>query len=203
MKKIFGNTNGLKSTQIKTLENLYQFRTPPEMVATSQMIEQICALSCETNRQIGLLIHRTGKITSVIIGDHKAIMIPDTSEYKTPPGRLKGLRCLHTHMKNEPLSHDDLTDLTLLRLDLMAAVTMTRDGKPDQLYLAHVLPNPSEKHYYQALPPMPADGAGLDCAGLIKSIESELLKINALYDVDTGVDRAILISVDHFPTIQS
>ncbi|MCU0600403.1 MAG: GTPase HflX [Desulfobacterales bacterium] len=203
MKKIFGNTNGLKAAQIRTLENLYHFKTPPELIASPQMIDQICGLSHETNRQVGILIHRTGRVTAVIIGDHKGIMIPDTSEYKTPPGRLKGLRCVHTHMKNEPLSHDDLTDLTLLRLDLMAAVTLTPDGKPDQLHMAHILPNPSEKHYYQVHPPAAPDGMDIQCADLIKSIESELLKISALYDVETGVERAILISVTTAPKFKA
>jgi GTPase len=142
-------------------------------------------------------------VTSVIIGDHKGIMIPDTSEYKTPPGRLKGLRCIHTHMKNEPLSHDDLTDLTLLRLDLMAAVTLAPDGKPDQIHLAHISPNPSEKHFYQVLPPMDTDRINIHCADLIKTIESELVKIRALYDVDPGVERAILISVTTSPKFKA
>jgi len=203
MKKIFGNTNGLRSAQIKNLENLYHFRIPPQLIATPQIIDQICALSYEINRQIGILIHRTGKITAVIVGDHKRIMIPDTSEYRTLPGRLKGLRCIHTHLKNENLSHDDLTDLTLLRLDLMAAITLSANGEPDQVHIAHIFPSQTEKRFYQILPPVEPGRLDINCMELIKSIETELIKISSLHDVDTGVERAILVSVTTFPKFKA
>jgi GTP-binding protein HflX len=32
--------------------------------------------------------------------------------------RFRGLRCIHTHLRGEELTRDDLTDLALLRLDL-------------------------------------------------------------------------------------
>ncbi len=203
MKKIFGNTNGLKATQIKSLENLYHFRIPPEMVASPQILNEICAISFKTNRQVGVLIHRTGKVISVVIGDHKGIFIPDTSQFKAPPGRLKGLRCVHTHLKKEPLSHEDLTDLTLLKLDLMAAVTMTLEGFPDEIHLAHISPTPLKSHFYQILGPMHPDDMDIHCTDLIKTIESELFKISALHKVDTGVERAILISVTALPKFKA
>ena len=64
------------------------------------------------------------------LGIYHGIVLPDISEYRSAPDRLKGIRCIHTHLKAEPLSHDDLTDLSLLRLDLMAVLTLTPDGKP-------------------------------------------------------------------------
>ena len=36
--------------------------------------------------------------------------------------RTRGLRLVHTHLKGEPLTRDDLTDLALLRLDLIVAI---------------------------------------------------------------------------------
>jgi GTP-binding protein HflX len=41
-------------------------------------------------------------------------------------GRFRGLRLVHTHLRGEPLTRDDLTDLALLRLDLVAAVAKRR-----------------------------------------------------------------------------
>ena len=55
-------------------------------------------------RQIGLLIDRAGKVVSVIVGDAQKILIPETPSYRTRPARLKGLRCIHTHLKDEPLT---------------------------------------------------------------------------------------------------
>ncbi|MCD6585555.1 MAG: GTPase HflX [Desulfobacteraceae bacterium] len=195
MRKLFGNTTGLKSTQIHRIKNLYRYRIPPETIISPQVIEDLCALSFEISRQIGLLVNRSGKIISVVIGDHKGIMLPDTSDYRTPPGRLKGLRYIHTHIKDEDLTHDDLTDLTLLRLDLIAAINVSNTGQANQIHLANIFPNKSAGVPYQIHPPIAPTELNINCLELIQSIEAELSRINALHDIDSGIERAILISV--------
>jgi GTPase len=62
MKKIYGNIGGLKSNQIKRLENLYRRKAPPETIATFEMTREISLLSWEIRRQIALLIDRLGKV---------------------------------------------------------------------------------------------------------------------------------------------
>ena len=195
MKKVFGNTSGLKATQLHDIVNLYRFKIPPETVASTQLMEEICRLSHDIHRQIGILAERSGKISYVVIGDHKSILLPDTSDYPAPPGRLKGLRYLHTHLKEEPLTQDDLTDLALLRLDLIAAITLTSGGSPQQLLLATLSPDPSMVAPCRIFPPMDSGSMDIQCLELIRSIETELSKKNALHDVDSGIERAILISV--------
>jgi len=130
MKKVWGNTRGLKSAQLKRLENFYRRRVSPEYLITSELARDIALLSHEIQRQIGLLINRTGKVAYVLVGDAQGIFIPELSEYRANPGRLRGVRCIHTHLKADPLNHDDLTDLALLRLDAMAAITMNNEGQP-------------------------------------------------------------------------
>jgi len=76
----------------------------------------------------------------VIVGDAREIVIPDLSRWRTGRGRLRGLRCIHTHLKDEPLSQDDLTDLALLRLDLMAALGVDERGLPGGFSMAYLLP---------------------------------------------------------------
>ncbi|MFP4226133.1 MAG: GTPase HflX [Desulfobacterales bacterium] len=199
MKKIFGNTNGLKAVQIKRIETFYHHRIPPESVISETLADEICAVSHEIRRQVGLLINRSGKVDSVIIGDHQGIMLPDTSHYKAPPGRLKGLRCVHTHLKQEPLTPDDLTDLALLRLDLMGAITLTDDGSPDKLHLAHIFPGQSAKYPYEIYPPRALSQLDINCAELIKAIEEELSRTSTLRKVAPGKEQAILISVTSAP----
>ena len=109
MKRLYGNKSGLKSNQIRRLEKIYRRRIPPEFLITSELAHEICYISHEIRRQIGLLINRTGQVAYVIVGDQQKIFIPDTSEYRVAPGRLRGLRCIHTHLKNESLTQDDLT----------------------------------------------------------------------------------------------
>ena len=195
MKKLFGNIGGLKANQIRRLENLYRRRIPPKFLITFELARDVSRLSHEIRRQIGLLINRQGKIAYVIVGNHQKIVIPDTGEYRAAPGRLKGLRCIHTHLNNELLSRDDLTDLALLRFDLMAAITMTKDGYFHQVHASHILPTSSTGKPFQILKPLNPNELDMGCLELLQSLEAELAHIKVLYEADTGQERALLVSV--------
>ena len=194
MKKIFGNISGLKSNQIKRLENLYRRKAPPETIATFEMTREISLLSWEIRRQIALLIDRLGKVIFVIVGDQQKIVIPDLSDYRVAPGRLRGLRCIHTHLKNEPLSPDDLTDLALLSLGIMAAVTFSEEGRPEKVYVGHILPGASQKPYriLESIDPHQLD---IGCLSLIQSLEDELSRRRLSIKSDQNKERSLLISV--------
>jgi GTP-binding protein HflX len=195
MKRIFGNIGGLKANQIRRIENLYRRRLPPQFLVTFELASDISKLSHEIRRQIGLLINRQGKIAFVIVGNFQGIVIPDTSEYRTAPGRLKGLRCIHTHLNNEPLTRDDLTDLALLRLDIMAAITMTKEGYLHQVHVGHILPNSSAGKPFQIFKPLKPNELDIGCLDLIHSLEAELAHVKSLYEANTGKERALLVSV--------
>lgn len=195
MKKLSGNTTGLRSTHLREIESLSRFKTPPEAIVSTPLLEALCRLSFEIRRQIGVLVERSGKTIAVVVGDHKGILLPDTSDYPAPPGRLKGLRYIHTHLKAEALTPDDLTDLSLLRLDLVAAVTLENNGGPGLLHLAVVDPAPFHAGPYRVYPPMEAHAPDIHCLELIKSIESSLSRKPALHKVASGKERAILVSV--------
>lgn len=199
MKRLFGNTTGLKANQIRRLENLYRRRIPPQFLITLELARDISRLSHEIRRQIGLLINRQGKIAYVIIGDQQKIFIPDTSEYRAAPGRLKGLRCIHTHLNGKSLSRDDLTDLALLRLDLMAATAMTKEGHLHQVHAAYILPKSSDGRPFEILKPLKPHQLDIECLRLIHSLESELAHVKSLHEADLAKERALLVSVTTAP----
>lgn len=195
MKRLFGNTGGLKANYIRSLENLYRRRVPPEFLVTFEIARDISRLSHEIRRQIGLLINRLGKIVYVIVGDHQGIVIPHTGEYRAAPDRLKGLRCVHTHLNNETLTRDDLTDLALLRLDCMAAMTITQLGQPHRIHVAHILPQRSTTAPYQVLPPLYPNQLDIGCLELVQALETELAQLRSLYDADATKERTLLVNV--------
>jgi GTPase len=195
MKRIFGNTAGLKSNQVRRLENLYRRRTPPEWLVTPELARDISQLSHEIRRQIGLLVDRQGRVAYVVVGDHRRIVIPTTDDYRAAPGRLNGLRCVHTHLNHEPLSRDDLTDLALLRLDLMAAIGQSADGTPHTIHVAHLLPGASERLPHRLLPPLAPGALDIDCAAMIRALEDELERVVSGRAAGAAPDRALLISV--------
>jgi GTP-binding protein HflX len=199
MKRIYGNIRGLKTSQLRRLENLYRRKVLPQMLISPELIRDLCRLSDEIRRQAGLLIDRQGKIAYVIIGGPDSIVIPDTGDYRAAWGRLRGLRCVHTHLKQEPLSQEDLTDLILLQLDMMAAVTFAADGLPWQIHWAHILPGPEEKMPYQVPNPLSPHQLDIDCLKLIQALEAELGRGKSLRRADAASERALLISVTTAP----
>jgi len=195
VKKIYGHTTGLKPSQLRRLERLYRRRTPTEYLATTELVRELAALSHSIRRQVAVLINRRGHVTHVIAGDRLKIVIPDTREYRAAPGRLRGLRCVHTHLGGEPLSSDDLTDLAMLRLDLMAAVTMDGTGHPRQVHAANILPKPQPGAPCQELPPLSPHELNIGCLQLIRALEDELAFVRPVRPGDAVRERALLVSV--------
>ncbi len=195
MKRLFGNTAGLKANQIRRLENFYRRRIQPQFLIGPELASDLSSLSHEIRRQIGLLVNRQGKVAYVIVGDHKKIVIPSISEYRAAPGRLKGLRCIHTHLANEPLTDDDLTDLSLLRLDIMAAVANGETGITKRVYAAHILPKNPGGVPYRILPPLPPSQLDIDCLAMIQALEAELARLSKGHTADSDKERALLVSV--------
>ncbi len=105
------------------------------------------------------------------------------------------MRFLHTHLKDEPLSNEDVTDLSLLRLDLIAAISI-RDGLPANIYAAHLMPLGSEEKY--KLISSDFYRFDLDFTQFITSLEDEMDRSRTL-DRKNGNERAILVSVSTKP----
>ncbi len=199
MKRIFGNTVGLKPNQIRRLENLYRRRTPPQYLITPELARDVARLSHEIRRQIGLLVNRKGQIAYVVVGDGHGLVLPDLREYRLAAGRLRGLRCVHTHLHDEPLTQDDVTDLSLLRLDLMAAITLSETGLPHQIYYGHILPGADEKAPYQTADPLLPHQLDIGCLELIQAIEAELAAGRVLHRARGDRELAILVGVTTGP----
>lgn len=152
MNKIHGNLTGLAPSQIRGIEQLYRRRVPPDRIIPHELARQLTTLSREINRQIGILVSRRGEIAFVIVGSHKDILIPGLDHFRSASTRFKGLRLLHTHLNGEHLTTDDLTDLALLRLDLVCAIDALPDGLPGRAYTAHLIPENPEGVYWMQLP---------------------------------------------------
>jgi GTP-binding protein HflX len=186
----------LKPSHLNGLERLYRRRVPPGEVLTQELATRMAQLSIEIGRQIGILINRIGLVEYVIVGDEKELCIPDLSDYPLGKKRLRGLRLCHTHLKGEPLTEDDLTDLALLRLDLMAALLLVPGKHSFSIQVAYLAPPSHGAAPHRADPPVPFDRLRMDAAEFITSLESSLEKsVPASREVRGVEERAILISV--------
>ncbi|MBI3354953.1 MAG: GTPase HflX, partial [Nitrospirae bacterium] len=164
------------------------------MVITAELARYLTELSFEAGRQIGILADRKSAIQFVIVGSEKELLIPDLSDFRLGRKRLRGVRLIHTHLKDEPLSQDDLTDLAMLRLDMIAAIGLLENGLPGNIYTAHLLPPNQEKKAYQVDEPLPFNRYEIDFQEFVYSLEDELSKKAIGYDVRDKRERAILVS---------
>lgn len=191
---ITGNTSGLKTVQLKGLERIAGRRVNPDLVVSPELAKELCAVAFELGRQVGVLLSRSGQVEAVMVGDHRSIMIPALKQFRASGGRLKGLRCVHTHLGGEDLSEDDLMDLLFLRLDMMTVIKMEQ-GNATRLYSAHLVPQPVEGRNWVLLEPEIPSRQPRSCREIIAGLEDEFVKARPVREIDAGRDRAILVSV--------
>jgi GTPase len=191
---IHGNTQGLKASQLRNLERLLRRRLPPERLVTQELARELCAFTHETGRQVGVLVDRRGEVTHAMVGDARGIEMPDWGRLRAGRGRLRGLRCLHTHQVDDPLDRDDETDLALLRLDAMVVLGTRPDGLPGLAHVAALLPSGGDGGI-EHLRPVPPSELDLDFRDWIRAREEELARQDRTRTVGSGGERAILVSV--------
>lgn len=160
----------------------------------------IAECSNSVGRQVGVLVHRSGNISHVIVGDAKGIFIPDLDKF--PLGRkvLRGLRLIHTHLKSEKINQDDITDLSLLRFDALIVIGM-KNGRPDNVSLVHLFSTRKETSY-EINGPVPFHGmdrAFGDFEHFIEHVEEGLESGRVGYDIKDKRERAVLVSVSTSP----
>ena len=192
--RITGNTHGLKASQVRQLERLSKRRLPPERLLTQEFARQLTALTHETGRQVGVLVDRRGAITHVMMGDARSIEMPDWGRMRAGRGRLRGLRCILTHVDDEGLTRDNLTDLAGLRLDAMVAIATDPEGLPGRTFVASLKPANAAGTAIDQLEPALPSQLDFDFRDWIGALEEELARQSQTREVSEG-ERAILVSV--------
>jgi len=190
--EVTGNTQGLKASEIKALERLYRRRVAPTEIVSSELAQQLALQAAELHRQVGVLIDRRGAIQHVMVGDASKITLPDFGRIRGGAGRFRGLRLVHTHLRNEPLTRDDMTDLALLRLDAVAAIAVDAAGHAGKLFIGHMVPDGPAKE----LPAESATAPRTNFLELITQLEQQFGRAHRVASTDVGKDRALLVHVE-------
>jgi GTPase len=153
-------------------------------------------ISRDMRRQAGILVNRFGEVEYVIVGDERSIFIPELPDYPLGKKRLRGLRLIHTHLKGEPLTDDDLTDLAMLRFDLIAALLLSPEETQPSIQIASLLPSMDAKSPYRVERPQSFNTLQMDFATFVRELEISLEKaLKGGEEVRVGEERGILISV--------
>ncbi len=158
----------------------------------------------ESGRQVGVLVHRSGQVDYVIVGDAGQLMLPDIGRLRAAEGRFRALRLVHTHLRGEPLTHDDLVDLVRLRLDLVAALQLSPRGEVRGIHYAHNVPGGKDTLPYLEVGPVPLQELDVNFGNLIDNLEAEFSRAQGGREVRAKDGRAILVHVgDKSQTAQS
>ena len=175
---------------------------PPGEFCTQELASRLVEVSSDIRRQVGILVNRSGMVEYVIAGDEKGLVIPELRDYPLGKRTLRGLRLIHTHLRNESLTEDDITDLSLLRLDLLTALLFT-PGK-NQIFVQMAWLSPSQGGPSAITGPITAlEQIDLDCIHFIAELEADLEhSTRGAAKTSEAVERAILISATNEGTRQ-
>ena len=172
---------------------------PADRLITHELARHLTEISHEIRRQVGVLLDRRGLVQHVMVGDAHSIALPDWGRLRAGRGRLRGLRCLHTHLGAEGLTRDDRTDLLLLRLDAMVTVGIDDDGLPALAHTAALAPagdrRPDDRDAgIECLDPQPPARIAFDFQDWIRDREAALARRTGTQRVGDR-EHAILVSV--------
>ncbi len=145
------------------------------------------------------MLSRDGIVRNVILGDATHLDLPDIGRLRGGTGRFRGLRLIHTHLRGEPITQDDLNDLALLRLDLVAMIQVDEEGNAGKVELAHILPGmDGDQHQLEPFRKIEARdiyGLAFDFEGEIRALESEFSRLTGRRAGETQKERALILSI--------
>lgn len=178
MATVYGNTQGIRATQIKELERLYEQRQPSDRLITPEFAQQIAAISATIRQPICVYVNRRGQIFRVSVGtpiqtQPSAAELPRQSEE-----RLSGIRCISAQAE----APQTVSLIAMVRQRLDALVTIVTQDQRDrstsqeaikEAYLAHWVPD-SETHWHVTHPLSLDELTNLDFIELLNDWETDL-----------------------------
>lgn len=217
IENIYGNTQGLKSNQIKQLQKLYDQRISTDQLTTVDFSQRLGAISTEINQPVSAYINRRGQVIRVGVGTPHQTQIPALELPRYGEGRLSGIRCITCHLKSDTPGETEIVAMALQRLDALVVLTVTGQGFQRRgggitgyikdAYLLHLLPENNQELnqntpsnlssiYHHLSEPMSLDNlTNQDFLELIENLESEFQSQFAARKVDANQDKVLLVGV--------
>ncbi|MBD2338390.1 GTPase HflX [Calothrix sp. FACHB-156] len=223
METIYGNLQGLKSSQLKQLQRLYHQRIPGDSISTSDFSQRLAAISTELNQPVCAYLNRRGQVIRVGVGTPRQTQIPPLELPRYGAERLSGIRCIATHLKPEPPNEAALTAMALQRLDVLVVLNITGTGFTrrgggaagyvKEAYLAHLKPQDSrtlitspallkngsnniQSPSWSVSAPLSLEElAQQDFIDLVENLEAEFQREFVAQEVDVDHDRVLIVGV--------
>ena len=101
MDKTYGNIKGLKSSQIKQIQQLCEERQRSDRLLVHEFAQQLAAISTEIHQPLCAYINRRGEIVRIGVGTPQETQIPPQDLPRYSARRLSGIRCVATQLKGD------------------------------------------------------------------------------------------------------
>jgi len=179
---------------VAAVERLYRRRVPHDKVLSLELAKAMCELSLEIRRPLAVLLTRRGQVQEIIIGTDLTLSPTTLSKYRAGSRSLRGLRLIRTQLHDQPLSQESLTDLAYLRLDLFGVVSVTPQGNPGMLYVAHLLPPNGSGQLCNVLKGTPFQQQTLAFDRFIEELETDMQRSRGTHAIGHDAESAMLVS---------
>ncbi len=201
---VYGNLQGLKSSQLKQLQRLYHQRLPGDRITTSEFAQRLAAISTEIAQPVCAYINRRGQVLRVGVGNPRQTQIPPAELPRYGAERLCGIRCVATQLKQDPPGESALTAMAMQRLDALVTFTLTGGGFERRGggatgyikggYLAHLVPHPEAN--WTVSPVLSLDEiADQDLNELVEGLEAEFRREYTAQQVDRDHDQVLVVGL--------
>ncbi|MBD2080036.1 GTPase HflX [Leptolyngbya sp. FACHB-17] len=199
MATLHGNLQGLKSTHINQIEQLYEERLADDRFITPEFADQLAALSQLIHQPLCCYINRRGQVIRVGIGTPMQTRLPDSESPRRSGDRFSGIRCLVAQF--HPPDASAFIAMLRQRLDAMVVLTLA-DTKSNQAkaliqhsYLAHLTPDFDQPWQVETFPLQSLFEQDAD--ELIHDWESDIqgAGFDLLQPVQSDHDRALLVGL--------
>lgn len=198
MPEILGNLQGIKKNILTSLEELYDVQIPQDQLLTEELADKMRNISSALNKEIALLVARSGKVESVTVGS-SADIHTETLEIRRGEGRLSGIRCIHTHpFVDSVLSNADISALKNMRLDALVAIGWRKDDMPSMVSFGLITDKLEDGQLVaeQFGPYEVRAAAALNFTNLLNTLEKLLTQKTSGHSLASTEERAVLMSLD-------
>lgn len=192
---INGNTQGIRQSVLQQMEAMQEIECERNEFLPEELMRQMAYYTGMLGREISVYLSRGGSVLDITIGDAQTVSLANIHTRRSLT-RLSGVRCIHTHPGGDStLSSVDLQSLQRLKLDAMAAIGVTADGKARAVSAAF-LDEPAEDGQYKLLLTKPFVPARIPQEGLMQLIDEADRRIaDALPPAPRKTERALVVGL--------
>lgn len=201
---VYGHLQGIKSSQLKQLQRLYQLRLPGDRITTPEFAQRVAAISADLGQPVCVYVNRRGQVIRVGVGNLRQTRIPPLELPRYGAERLSGIRCISTQLKTDPPNESTLTCMAIQRLDALIILTLSGGGFEkrgggatgyiQETYLAHLIPHPEAN--WTVSPPLSLDVlTSQDFISLVEGLEEEFQREFVARQVDRDQDRVLIVGL--------